>query len=132
MYLISAEEYKNTGVHVLIIKETDKIWVSMKNVHNGLGVTNIFDLILKEIYGLYKTKNLTKKQIRKYKMTEREIFEKYDNLSEDELSEKSNKNAYVKNDVMSTVIKRCRGEKYKRQRKIDGFRKKLMIPEFKL
>ena len=44
-------------------------------------------------------------------MTEREIFEKYANLSEDELSEKSNKNVYVKNDVMSTVIKRCRGEK---------------------
>ena len=44
-------------------------------------------------------------------MTEREIFEKYDNLSEDELSEKSNKNVYVKNDVMTTVIKRCRGEK---------------------
>ena len=44
-------------------------------------------------------------------MTEKEIFEKYANLSEDELSEKSNKNVYVKNDVMSTVIKRCRGEK---------------------
>ena len=26
-------------------------------------------------------KNLTNKQIRKYKMTEREIFEKYDHLS---------------------------------------------------
>ena len=52
-----------------------------------------------------------KKQIKKYKMTERDIFEKYANLSEDELSEKSNKNVYVKNDVMSTVIKRCRGEK---------------------
>ena len=38
-----------------------------------------------------KAKNLTKKQIRKCKMTEREIFEKYFNLSEDELSEKSNK-----------------------------------------
>ena len=83
----------------------------MKNVHNGLGVKNISDLILKEIYGIYETKNLTKKQIRKYKMTEREIFEKYANLSEDELSEKSNKNVYVKNDVMTTVIKRCRGEK---------------------
>ena len=44
-------------------------------------------------------------------MTEREIFEKYANLSEDELSEKSNKNVYVKNDVMTTVIKRCRDEK---------------------
>ena len=30
---------------------------------------------------------------------------------------------------MSTVIKRCRGEKKRGERKIDGFRKKLMIPE---
>ena len=58
-----------------------------------------------------KQKKLTKNQIRKYKMTEREIFEKYANLSEHELSEKSNKNIHVKNDVMTTVIKRCRGEK---------------------
>ena len=51
-------------------------------------------------------------------MTEREIFEKYDNLSEDELSEKSNKNVYVKNNVMNAVIKRCRGEKKRGERKI--------------
>ena len=49
-------------------------------------------------------------------MTEREIFEKYDNLSKDELNTKTNKNVYVKNHVMSTAIKRCRGEK-KRQKK---------------
>ena len=101
----------------------------MKNVHNGLGVKNMSDLVLKEIYGIYKTKNLTNKQIQKYKMTEREIFEKYDNLSKDELNTKTNKNVYVKNDVMSTVIKCCRGEKKRGERKIDGFRKKLMIPE---
>ena len=83
----------------------------MKNLHNGLGVQNMSDLILKEIYGIYKTKNLTKEQIKRYKMIEREIFEKYDNLSEDELSEKSNKSVYVKNNVMSTVIKRCRAKK---------------------
>ena len=69
------------------------------------------DLILKEIYGIYKTKNLMKEQIKKYKMTEREIFEKYDNLSEDKLDTKSNENVYVKNDVMTTVIKLGRGEK---------------------
>ena len=62
----------------------------MKNVHNDLGVKNMSDLILKEIYSIYKTKNFTKKQIRKYKMTEREIFKKYANLSEDKLIEKSN------------------------------------------
>ena len=37
----------------------------MKNVHSGLGVKNMSDLVLKEIYGIYKTKNLTNKQIQK-------------------------------------------------------------------
>ena len=86
------------------------------------------DLILKEIYGIYETKNLLKEQIIKYKMTERWIFENYDNLSEDKLNIKSIKTVYVKNDVMTTVIKRSSGEK-KGERKIDGLRKKLMIPE---
>ena len=43
----------------------------MKNVQDGLGVKNMTDLILKEIYSIYETKNLTKDQIQKYKMTER-------------------------------------------------------------
>ena len=83
----------------------------MKNVQDGLGVKNMPDLILKEIYGIYETKNLTKESIKKYKMTERKIFETFDDLSEVELNTKSNKNVYVRNDVMTTVIKRCRGEK---------------------
>ena len=60
-----------------------------------------------------RQKNPAKEQIKKCKMTEREIFEKFDNLIEDELNTKSNKKVYVKNDVMTTVIKRCRGEKKK-------------------
>ena len=64
MYLISAEEYKNVGVHILLIKNTGKIWTSMKNVQDGRGVRNIIDLILKEIYGIYETKNLIKEQIK--------------------------------------------------------------------
>ena len=44
-------------------------------------------------------------------MSEREILEKYANLNKDELSKKSNKNVNVKNDVMITVIIRCRGDK---------------------
>ena len=82
----------------------------MKNVHDGLCVKNMSDLVLKEIYGICETKNPTKEQIQKYKMTERKFFEKYANLSKDKLNTKSSKNVYVKNDVMSTVIKRCIGE----------------------
>ena len=44
-------------------------------------------------------------------MTEREIYEKYDHLSEDELNIKSNKNVFVKNIVMTNIIKHCNGEK---------------------
>ena len=50
----------------------------MKDIQNGLGVQNIYDLVLEEIYGIYKTKSLTNKQIKRYKMTKREIFEKFD------------------------------------------------------
>ena len=44
-------------------------------------------------------------------MTEREIHEKFANLSKDKLNTKSNKNDYVKNSVMKNIIKHCRGEK---------------------
>ena len=69
------------------------------------------DLVLKEIYGICETKNPTKKQVNKYKMTKGEIYKKFANLSEKELNTKNNKISYVRNDVMTTIIKRCRGEK---------------------
>ena len=83
----------------------------MKDVGDGLGVKNISDLVLKEIYGIYEKRKLTKEEIKNYKMTERETFVKFDNLSEDELNAKSNKNVFVKNNVMRNIIKHCRGEK---------------------
>ena len=67
-----------------------------------------------------ETKNLTKEQIKRYKMTKREIFEKYNNLSEDELNRKSNKNVYVENDVMTTVIKRCSDERKDKRKQMDS------------
>ena len=90
------------------------------------------DLILKEINDILKSKNPTKEQIKEYKMTAREIYEKFGNLSEGELNTKSNKTVYVRNDVMTTVTKRCRGEKKRGVRAIEAFRKKLMIPDFEI
>ena len=77
MCLISVEGYGNSAVAKLIMEKPGEIWVSMKDVHEGLGLQNMSDPVLKQIYGIYKTKNLTKKQIRKYKMTEREAFKKF-------------------------------------------------------
>ena len=123
MYLISAEGYKNAKVDFLTITATSEIWVNMKDVGSGMGVKNISDLVLKEIYGICETKNPTKKQVIEYKMTEREIYKKFTNLSKEELNTKNNKKTYVRNDVMTTVIKRCRGEKTRGIKAIDGFRK---------
>ena len=44
MYLISADGYKK------------KTWMNMKNVDNSLDVKNISDLVLKEMFGIYKSK----------------------------------------------------------------------------
>ena len=56
MSLISAKGYENTGVSHLIIKKTGELWVSIKDVRDGLGVKNISDLVLKEKYGSYGKK----------------------------------------------------------------------------
>ena len=61
MYFISAEGYKNANVAFLIIKRTSEIWVSMKDVGSDIGVKNISDLVLKEIYGFCETNNPSKK-----------------------------------------------------------------------
>ena len=111
MNLISANGYKNAKVHFLKIRKTGELWISIKDVGDGLGVKNISDLVLKEIYGIYEKRKLTKEEIKCFKMTEREIFKKFDNLNEDELNTKSNKNVYVKNNIMTNIIKHCRGEK---------------------
>ena len=50
----------------------------MKDVGVGLGVKSISDLVLKEIHSIYGEKELTKEETKCYKMTEREIFEKFD------------------------------------------------------
>ena len=55
MDLISAKSYENAKVHTIQVE--NNLWVSMKDVGNGLGVKNISDLVLKEIYGAYEKNN---------------------------------------------------------------------------
>ena len=57
MYLISAEGYINADVRFLKIRKTDEIWVSLMDIGRGLGVENISDLVLKDIYDIYREKN---------------------------------------------------------------------------
>ena len=116
----------------MTIKLTGEIWVSRKDVRSGIGIKNISDLVLKEIYGICETENSTKEEVNEYKMTKRETHKNFTNLSKKELNTKNNKNLYVRNDVMTTIIKECRGEKTRGIRAIDEFRKKIMIPDFEI
>ena len=69
----------------------------------------------------------TKSQANEYKMTKKENYKKFINLSKKELNTKNNKKTSVRNDVMTTITKRSRGEKTRGIRAIDGFRNTLMI-----
>ena len=53
-------------------------------------------------------------------------------LIEEKLNTKSSKNIYVRNVVLTATIKRCRGQKKRGVRAIDGLRKTLMIPDSKV
>ena len=94
MYLIYTEGYKNAKFDFLTITTTttSEIWVSMKDAGSGMGVKNLSELVLKEIYGICQTKHPTKKDVNEYKMTKREIYKRFTNLSKKELNTKNNKN----------------------------------------
>ena len=124
MHLISAKAYENAEVDAKIVRKTGETWVSMEDIGSDMGAKNISDLVLEEISGILATKNPSKEQISKYKIIERKLYETFDNLSEEELNTKSNKTVYIKNDVMTNIIKHSRGKKKRGIRAIDGFRKK--------
>ena len=48
----------------LIIRNSNEIWVSMKDVHNISGVKNMSDLVLKEIYRRYEKQTLQMNKLR--------------------------------------------------------------------
>ena len=96
------------------IKKTISFVVYVLNVFSWLGVKNMSDLVRKEIHDIFETKNHTKTQVKKYKRRGNEL---------------DNSNAtfvYVRSDLMSRIIKNCRGEKRRGEKKeIDDFRCKL-------
>ena len=106
MGLISAKTYENAKVHSIQVK--NDIWISMKDVGNGLG--DIWLSFKRNIWYLWK-KKLTKEEIKCYKMTEREIFEKFGKLSNNELDKLCNKFVFVKNTIVTNIINHCRSEK---------------------
>ena len=97
---ITADNYADAGVHTKTVKNKELFWVKMIEAQNGLGLKNISDLLRKEMYGIFETKNISKEQKKKYIKTKNEINNK---LKNDHYNYK-----YVKSDLMEKVTKNCR------------------------
>ena len=106
---ISVEKYTNAKVRTIRVSDKKLLWVRMYDVQEVIGVKNMPDLVRKEIRGIFRTKNPTKDQIRKYKRREKEL----DHNSAATF-------VYVRSDLMSRIIKNCRWKK-KRQQKNKPF-----------
>ena len=63
----------------------------MKDIGSGIGVKNISDLVLREICSICETKNPSQEQVNEYKMTKRQIYKKFSNLSQKKLNTIINK-----------------------------------------
>ena len=63
MVFITAEAYKNGGVHTIKDnKANDYFWVKMKDVEDGLDLKSISDRLTKQMQGIFETKKLTEEQ----------------------------------------------------------------------
>ena len=71
MVFITADDYADAGVHAITIRDKKLFWVEMIDAQNGLGLKNISDLLRKEMYGIFETKNISKEQKKKYIMAKK-------------------------------------------------------------
>ena len=124
MHLISAKAYENAEVDAKIVRKTGETWISMEDIGSGMGAKNISDLVLEEISGILATKNPSKEQISKHKIIERNLYETFDNLSEEELNTKSNKTSTSKTMSWQILLNTLEAKKKRGIRAVDGFRKK--------
>ena len=97
---ISVEKYANAKVRTIRVANKKLFWVRIYDVQQEIGVQNMPDLVRKEIRGIFRTKNPTKDQIRKYERREKEL----DHNSTATF-------VYVRSDLMSRITKNCRDEK---------------------
>ena len=62
MVFITTENYLNAKVHTITVKNKKLFWVKIADVQRGLGLKNIPDLVRKEMWGIYETRDITNDQ----------------------------------------------------------------------
>ena len=79
MVFITAEAYKNAGVHIITIKNKDHFGVKMKDAQDRLGIKSMSDRIRHKMCGIFETKNLTEEQKEQHIRSKNEINKKLKN-----------------------------------------------------
>ena len=70
IFRISAETSKNNGINTIIVNNGENkpvIWLKMHDMQDELGVKNISDLTIKEIKGIFNSRNSTKNKLKNIK-----------------------------------------------------------------
>ena len=97
---ISVKNFTDAKLHTITIGNRRLFCVKMCDVQKRLGVENIYDLLRKEIWGIYETDNITKEKTRKYKNCEKEL----DNDSNFNFT-------YARSGIILEIITHCRKTK---------------------
>ena len=100
--IITVENYLIAGAKIVQIKNSVWFWVKMKDVEKELGLSNLPDLVRKEILGILGVKKRCDKDFKEYKRSLQEITRNM----KDSVKEK-----YIRNDNAEKIIKNCRGVK---------------------
>ena len=70
MFRISVETSKNIGINTIIVNNEENkpvIWLKMHDMQDELGVKNMSDLTIKEIKGIFNSRNSTKNKLKNIK-----------------------------------------------------------------
>ena len=70
IFRISTETSKNNGINTIIVNNGENkpvIWLKMHDMQDELGVKNISDLTIKEIKGIFNSRNSTKNKLKNMK-----------------------------------------------------------------
>ena len=94
--VVTVQKYTDAEVHTITVGNRKLFSVKIMDVQNKLGIKNISDLVRKDIQGIFEITNPTKKQVRKYKRSQKEISKKATDDSKikyarNDLMEKNNK-----------------------------------------
>ena len=70
MFRISAETSKNNSINTIIVNNEEKkpvIWLKMHDMQDEVGVKNMSDLTIKEIKGIFNSRNSIKNKLKNIK-----------------------------------------------------------------